>query len=532
MAVQLSSSSTSQLVTQGAVDWTQLAKSAVQFEVSVLGRLAAADIAPLTLVVGQAVSSGFVLSDVGRSRVRAALAALPSFSSIGDVLWFGLGVKHVVRQLAETEEGLRLITLCGCLSEVLVPDQGAFILMELAKECGAPNTLRPSANQWLKLLDNCSAALRTTSFARVAEQFMLFSRGAALRADTHIRYDNTSIARALAALSRLSSGSLISMTLVGRRACGWVAAVGHYFLGLDVEIRNADGETCFRSTDCEGRIPILVLYGDSDTHVQVTQTTYFIEAAAKLFISSHDESHFSMCGTLPWDSCLHSAFGSAVSKLLQPRARFGQLIRIAGRIFEAIARSEPHALTSKIARQWVGYRPEQVGSGFVSSCLVWFPELAVPEVTEAEIPMHTLDEALRQYTFHRKRIHISCSCPRCDGYPGRNAKFGGVCLASLADAILFMAWNLSSMRIHCPLNPYRTGLLRIYNIMSERYDLRVGVGIDVNRTTQVRGPSIPASEDIFILVKRLSLASVFETAQVLFTGDLAARTLGCTALSE
>ena len=519
MAMQLSSSSTSLLVTQGAVDWTQLAKSAVQFEVSVLGRLAAADISPLTLIVGQAVSSGFVLSDVGTSRVRAALAVLPSFSSIGDVLWFGLGVKHVVRQLAETEEGLRLITLCGCLSEVLVPKHAAIILMDLAKDCGAPDTLRPSPDQWLKLLGSCSATLRTTSFACIAEQFMLFHSGAGRPAYTGTRFSDEDLVKALAALFRLSSGSLISMTLVGARACGWVAAVGHYFLGLDVEIQDADGKTCFRSTDCEGRIHILVLYGDSDqTHVQVTQTTYVIEAASKLFLHPGAVDHFPMCGTVPWESCLYTTFGSAVSKLLQPRARFGQLIRLAGRVFEALARSEPHAISSKRAPEWVGYRPEQFGSGFVSSCLVWFPELARPEVTEAKIPMYTLDEAVQQYTIHRKRIRILCSCICCvEIITCRHLKESDFCLASLADTIMFMAWNLSLMRIHCRMNPYRSGIHRIYDKVLVLYD--------------IRRPG-PKPEDILVLVEALGLPSAFDTARLLFTTNLVAEHLDkCTALS-
>lgn len=167
MAMELSGGPSS-FINQGTIDWQQLAKSVVEFQVSFLGRLAAADIAPFTLLVGQNNSAIFRLSDSGRKRLIEGLKSLYSFSSVGQIVWFGFGIKHVVRQLAETDQGLTFITLCGCLSELHPTKACASILMELAEDCGAPSELRPSPHQWINMVDACSALCPHTASPRLS----------------------------------------------------------------------------------------------------------------------------------------------------------------------------------------------------------------------------------------------------------------------------------------------------------------------------------------------------------------------------
>lgn len=82
---------------QGTVDWTQLANSSVTFSLGVLSRLSKAGVEPFTLAVGQAIFLRFPLPPETQQEIHTTLANLKPFSSYGNVLWFGFGIKHVAR---------------------------------------------------------------------------------------------------------------------------------------------------------------------------------------------------------------------------------------------------------------------------------------------------------------------------------------------------------------------------------------------------------------------------------------------------
>lgn len=65
---------------------------------------------PITAtVVGQALCANFQLTQKGRNNVETALLSLSAVRSLGDALYFGLGVEDLVRSLATTEEGVESI---------------------------------------------------------------------------------------------------------------------------------------------------------------------------------------------------------------------------------------------------------------------------------------------------------------------------------------------------------------------------------------------------------------------------------------
>ncbi|KAF9768557.1 hypothetical protein IL306_014156 [Fusarium sp. DS 682] len=328
---------------QGSIDWIQLAKMSISIPISVLARVSAADVSPLTIVVGQEMSSLFQLSRTGHERLTKALGELKSFSAIGDAIWFGFGIKHLVRALAETNKGLALLTLCSCLSEIHPPKACAEILIKLSYACGAPDDLRPSAKQWINLVEACSGTLKSTTFGCIAEQFMAFH-------GTYVSEgyfdDAEDVAAALLAVARVSSGVLNSATLTGGRSCGWLAAIGFYFLGLDVEIRSSDNTSIYKSTTNNDSIRLLVMYDTphSSNQVQVNSTTYVISSIDKLVYSYEEQAESIMSGTLHWNSCLSQTFGDAFQQLLRAKPTFGALIGISARVFQGLTNSE----TSKI----------------------------------------------------------------------------------------------------------------------------------------------------------------------------------------
>lgn len=491
---------------QGTIDWTQLARSTVQFQVSILARLAAADISPMTLVVGHGICSNFTMSHKGRMRVLEGLEGLHSTSALGKVIWFGLGVQHVVRRLAETDQGVTLITLCGSLSAVLSPNTSAAILMALCQESGAPEELRPSPQQWKNLLDVCSPALRPTQFARIAEKLMSF----ATLQQEHEAYDHNDIADALSAIGRLSTGALQSITLAGGRPCGWLAALGHHFFGLDVQIRTADGITVYDSAKHGSSVQIRVLYGQHDGNVvDLASTTYFIRSSHSFFTSRVERLDSIISGTLPWDCCLSSAFGATFSRLLHEDIHYLRLVYLAGRVFEGLANAEPNRLFSFVDFQaWVGYRRSQRGRDFLGSTMSWFAELNGQQDDMVNIPEYTLDEAIAAYDSHLREISEKCACSRCVLEEPKYV----YCLPALAETIIYIVWNLCSLDIHKGLEPYRSGLCFIHDLQSGEGS---GPGYPTRTGYKNRSPKYMEN-----LLPQLGMASVYHTGKFLFTSQL------------
>ena len=130
------------------------------------------------------------------------------------MLWFGFGAQHPIRQLAQTTHGSSCIALCASLLRVLSDTEAAALIMaELANLYNAPEELTPSLQQWQALLDSSSGALMASPFGCVVDHFMRLSGDCTKRSRRFA--DPESLAKALQAIARLSTGSLISITLVG-----------------------------------------------------------------------------------------------------------------------------------------------------------------------------------------------------------------------------------------------------------------------------------------------------------------------------
>ena len=84
---------------QGTLDWVALGQTQFSASIAVLGRLSNVGIEPLTVAVGQAIGSKIPLGAHGEKVLREAMAGLTATSSFGQVIWFGVGVCHILRTL-------------------------------------------------------------------------------------------------------------------------------------------------------------------------------------------------------------------------------------------------------------------------------------------------------------------------------------------------------------------------------------------------------------------------------------------------
>ena len=109
--------SPSSFVQQGTVDWLYVAKASVKASVSILTRLSGGGVELWTAAFAQIVLGTMKLSHEGEQHLNVALSKLASFGSYGNVMYFGFGVKHVVRTLADSDEGMSTVALCACIAD-------------------------------------------------------------------------------------------------------------------------------------------------------------------------------------------------------------------------------------------------------------------------------------------------------------------------------------------------------------------------------------------------------------------------------
>ena len=221
---------------QGTVDWVALGQTPVQATIAVLGRLSSAGIELLTVEFGRAMCSKIPLGTHGEKMLREAMASLKACSSFGDVIWFGVGVRHILRILVQTAQGASLVALYTSLSESHGLSTSALILYEMSKQSGSPKELMPSFIQWEALVTVCASVLCHTTFGIRVDQLLKLAG-----------YDHPTdvsswaghpqdLAKIILKVGSVAAGELLELHIVGGPACSWVAVYAGFVLGLRVSI--------------------------------------------------------------------------------------------------------------------------------------------------------------------------------------------------------------------------------------------------------------------------------------------------------
>jgi hypothetical protein len=99
------------------VDWVAVSQTTFAASVAVLARLSKAGLEPLTVAIAQAMSINIPIGVHGEERLKEAMSSLKTFSSFGDIIYFGIGVRHVLRTLVQTSQGASSVALVAALTE-------------------------------------------------------------------------------------------------------------------------------------------------------------------------------------------------------------------------------------------------------------------------------------------------------------------------------------------------------------------------------------------------------------------------------
>lgn len=131
-------------VQQGSLDWVALSKTTVSFSVDLLARYSRAGVEPLTIAVGQALFAQFRVPADAQKRLELSISKLKAYSLAANALWFGIGFKHLIRTLMETEQGSSVVAVSSCLMVSYDNGFSATVLKTLCDKSSMPEKLTPS----------------------------------------------------------------------------------------------------------------------------------------------------------------------------------------------------------------------------------------------------------------------------------------------------------------------------------------------------------------------------------------------------
>ena len=472
-----------ELQQQGSIDWVRLAGSSVNFTIDSLARMSKAGIEALTVCAAEAVFARLRLGPTGEIRVHQAVTKLKAFSSFSNALWFGYGVKHDIRKLAESSEGLNCIAMCAALSEEYSSVDSAKILRELFIHCNGPTELTPSLRQWINLIEACEEVLAPTDFGVAVHNLTRLCLPDGV-SDLRACSDHKAIAKALEGIIMVPNRSIESIQLIRGADCGWIAAISHWLLELWVEIRDSSGEVLFPSSSTEtrrtGDPQVVVIYHDpSRVELQIMKRSFLTPSGQLLLhddlIQQNIQGEFLSYGRVPWTSVLTDTFGKRVQTLMSGglAANCGAALGSAARIFTCMTADDPAIPDSSYKSyrgKWAYIHSSSHGRGFINIIRQQLPEIAgsqtVMDAMEEAILASTYLHATGIYKQAISLITAACNCHEC-GTLSQGENTGSdqnrpFCQPVLVEVITELVQVLSTISMAVPILPTRAGLEMMY----------------------------------------------------------------------
>lgn len=475
-----SSSTGGGLQQQGSLDWVKLAGSSVSFSVDVLARMSASGVEALTVCAAETILSRLKLGRIGENRVQEALLRLKAFSSVNNALWFGFGVKHMIRKLAESYEGLCCIAVCASLSEFYSTPDTARILREIFVQYNAPSNLTPALRQWVNLVEACEGALSSTTFPVLVHEItrLYLPDG---NSGSRARADSVAIARALHGLIQVSNGSLESVQFLGGADCGWIAAFAHWLLDLSVEIRDPSGETVYRPAAINSSklrdAQVLIIFGGSTTNdLQLVRKTFVVPSGQSLLREQEStQGDMLSYGRVQWALILQDVFGKPFKIMLHEglATLCGSALGCAARIFTSYVTNDEEtnsAPWSSYRYKWTYVNSGSHGQGFFNTVRQWLPELAQSQMLMDSMEHNlsiTFSKAVDEYERTIHKIAAACCCFACkvsvrDALISRYQQHQPFCQTILVEVISDIVQIVSALDMKTKIFPTRCGVEGLY----------------------------------------------------------------------
>ena len=237
---------------QGQIDWVAFANTTVKASVSVMQRISAAGVQPVTFAGGLVLGSRF---ELGKKRVHNMDVALKNLSrafGFDKPLYYGFGYWSFANILTEARAGARLVALCAFFVDMHSGPIAAEVLAALWKLEAFPVELEPSMCQYNTLATACAVVVAATVFEHVGDlilgdlrkQLRLSSRSGLPSRSISASED---IAKALHSLFQISQSMQERIEILGGPNSSFIGAFAHSLLYLTIQVED-DVETLTTQT--------------------------------------------------------------------------------------------------------------------------------------------------------------------------------------------------------------------------------------------------------------------------------------------
>lgn len=480
MALTQTSHDSHRLSEQGSIDWVTLSRTTYSATIAVLGRLAGAGLEPLTVEIACAISRDLPLGLKGEANLKKALSKLQSFSSFSDAVYFGFGVRHVLRSLVQTSQGSASVALIACLSEGYSPGFAASAIYEITKLYGLPFEITPSFSQWEKYAQTCSGIFATSTFGQQVEQIAQLANAGTRSYRLNFngiecRKSNMKakeMAEILRMLGKVSKNEVECIEIIGDIECCWIVVLCDFLLGLRVRFY-AEDEVRFQNynVSTEGSQVDIRFFHHLPTSLICKRQTFKLglnEDVSRRFFTNEPKvpvyNASQLNGRLAWDSFISNSFDDTWTSISEgPRKPFVEY-------FTALAAVYCNA---------VDVRYDTVAH-FLDTALELLPELRPlrsafnERLCEKYISSRGSPnpDLIEHYLEAERLIRSYCSCANCHSARGVDNCFG----ITMCYTLLTIVIVLGELVIHDDLKLTRSGVKLLFQESFNCYRLQNSTG--------------------------------------------------------
>lgn len=188
-----------------------------------------------TVAIGQRTCNSFVIPISKKKDLLERISRLPQASLYGNVTRLGFGLRHVLEDFCDTDEGLACIALCGCLTSSYDALSAAPVLRCLCTLQKAPSDVIPGTKRWITVLEVCSGIWAGTQFHSYVNGLSRILWPPQANGEVEVgATDPNALVEAILALGMLSNGRVESCTFTGGIDCAWLASVAQFMFDLSV----------------------------------------------------------------------------------------------------------------------------------------------------------------------------------------------------------------------------------------------------------------------------------------------------------
>jgi hypothetical protein len=464
----------------GQLDWVALSRLPMTCTWEAVARLCNAGVESITVLAGTGLCSSFSFPPDGQVELTNSLSRLKGYSSYSKLLWFGLGIKHIVNDICTSERGAACIAISAALAVPYTSFQAAQIWRELSILKGVPRNLIPATRQWEALVEVCGGCLARSKFSNYFEQFSRFL--APKDRDSRAPAPAKDIARALATLADLSNNTLVSSTFVGGVECAWLATVAEYLLRLRIEIQDENGRFIYRSGNSTQNTPIQAFFRRESNQGlsspgSVVQRVCFISKGEHLLQERVDFTSSAIRSPTSWSKILSDTFSEAAWKqFISPttKSAFNCLMACVGLHSMAYFSSQVPINKNDFSIWWLQlypqgclYHPRRSGDDLIRFAQEQFPEISSLDSTDSLGPLNPRQTRAKMET-SLQQIADACGCSSCkEILVNRISPPHRLCFKRLALTIVRLILILSPAAVHEHIPPSITALKQLYNCTIE-----------------------------------------------------------------